>query len=67
MANIIRMKDVTKKVSLSRSTIYQKIKSGEFPLPFPIGTANSRSRGWLEATIDAWVIDQSKSDEEKKQ
>ncbi|MGN5480523.1 helix-turn-helix transcriptional regulator [Cupriavidus basilensis] len=31
MTIIIRMKDVTKRVGLSRSTIYQKIKNGEFP------------------------------------
>jgi len=56
MATIIRMKDVTKKVGLSRSTIYQKIKHGEFPPAFTIG--GGRSVGWLESVVDAWIATQ---------
>lgn len=54
---IIRMRELTEKVGLCKSAIYQLIRDGEFPAPFPI--AGGRARGWLESTIDEWIAVQS--------
>ncbi|MEM5277480.1 AlpA family phage regulatory protein [Cupriavidus taiwanensis] len=58
------MKKLTEKLGLSKSTIYQKIKDGEFPAPFSIG--NGRSRGWLESTVDSWIQEQLTRDGAQK-
>lgn len=54
---IIRMRELTEKVGLCKSAIYQLVRDGGFPQPFAI--AGSRARGWLESTIDEWIAAQS--------
>jgi prophage regulatory protein len=48
---IIRLPEVLERVSLSRTTIYQKIQEGSFPKQLKLG----RASGWLESEIDAWI------------
>lgn len=44
--------DVMNKTGLGRSTIYNKMKSGEFPKSISI----SKNRiAWLESEIDSWM------------
>lgn len=47
---ILRRKQVESRIGLSRSTIYERIKTGTFPPPISLG---SRSVGWIESEIDA--------------
>ena len=49
---IKRRPEVEAKTGLSRSTIYEKMKSGTFPKPVKLGP---RAVGWLESDIDAWL------------
>ena len=49
---IIRLPGVKNKVGLKRTSIYEKIKAGEFPKPIPLG---ARAVGWLEGDIDSWI------------
>ena len=49
---IKRRPEVEAKTGLSRSTIYEKMKSGTFPKPVKLGP---RAVGWLDAEIDAWL------------
>lgn len=49
---ILRLPDVIKATGLSRSTIYEKIKNGEFPKPVKLG---ERSRGWRQSVIAGWI------------
>ena len=51
-ATLLRMRQVRLRTGLSRSTIYLKIKSGEFPAQVSLGT---RAVGWLEAEVDRWI------------
>lgn len=51
--NVLRLKAVKSRTSLSRSTIYRLIAKGLFPKPRLLGL---RSVGWLESEIDIWVI-----------
>lgn len=50
----LRLSDVIARTGLSRSSIYQKISEGNFPPNINLG---SRSVGWLESEIDAWIQD----------
>ncbi len=49
---ILRRKQVQVRTGLSRSTIYQKVKDGDFPAPVALG---ARAVGWIEAEVVAWL------------
>lgn len=51
---VIRLQQVMAKTLMSRSTIYSYVEQGKFPAPFKLG--GTRSSGWLEADIDAWLL-----------
>ena len=52
MERMLRIKDVIKITAMSNSTIYELIKSNDFPRPKRIG---KRAVGWLENDIQNWV------------
>jgi prophage regulatory protein len=52
--SILRRKQVESRTGLCRSTIYAKIKSGDFPPPIPLG---ARAVGWIEKEIDDWLYE----------
>ena len=54
--NVIRMKDLPKKIGYQPSTIYELIAKGKFPAPFKL-VQGGRAAGWLETTIDDWIAD----------
>ncbi len=49
---ILRGKAVQQRVGLGQSSIYNKIKAGEFPKPIKI---SERAVGWLESEIEEWI------------
>ena len=49
---ILRRPDVETRTGLSRSTIYDWMKRGEFPQPVALG---ARLVGWRESDIEAWL------------
>ena len=51
----IRLKQVRELVALSRTTLYEKIKRGEFPKSYPLG---ARAKGFLASDIDDWITSQ---------
>ena len=53
--NILRLPAVISRTGLARSTIYLRLKEGEFPKPINLG---ERAVGWLEAEIDDWIEQQ---------
>ena len=52
MNAILRLPGVKKSTGLSRSTIYDKMRRGEFPEPVRLG---ERAVGWVEAEIEKWL------------
>ena len=48
----LRLKAVRERVPFSRSTIYAKIRLGEFPKPVNLG---ARAVAWKESDIDHWI------------
>ena len=49
---ILKLPLVQSKTGLSRSTIYARLSTGDFPPPIKLGV---RSIGWIEADIDEWI------------
>lgn len=49
---ILRRPQVEQRTGLSRSTLYQYIKDGDFPKPVRLGL---RAVGWLESDISEWI------------
>ena len=54
---ILRLRDVRQRVGLSRSSLYARMASGDFPRPIALGEG-ARARGWLSSEIDAWLTAQ---------
>jgi prophage regulatory protein len=50
----IRLQEVRTRTGLARSTVYQKISCGEFPVQIAI---SARSVAWLESDVDSWIDD----------
>ena len=57
--NAITIDQLTKKVSLGRSTIYRLIAEGKFPKPFQLVPNRN---AWIEDDIDRWL--EAKADPE---
>ncbi|WP_261158578.1 AlpA family transcriptional regulator [Serratia liquefaciens] len=49
---LIRLPDVMSITGLKRSTIYLKMKGGDFPHSIPIG---ERSVAWVEGEVNKWI------------
>jgi prophage regulatory protein len=54
-ATILRLTNVKARTGLSRSSIYLRIRAGEFPAQVSLGP---RAVGWLEADIERWIATQ---------
>ena len=48
----LRLPEVEHASGYRRTSIYEKIKTGEFPKPYPLG---ARAVGWLAEDIEAWI------------
>jgi len=58
----LRLPEVQRRVPFSRSTIYRKIATGEFPRPYDLGADPARAvrlgrtvAAWLESEIEDWI------------
>ena len=51
-SHILKIKDITKRCSISRSKIYRDMKEGRFPKQVHLG---SNCVGWLSYDIDNWI------------
>jgi prophage regulatory protein len=47
--------EVRWRTSLSRATIWRRVRSGEFPAPVRLGPNRI---AWLESDVNAWIQDQ---------
>ena len=54
--SILRRRQVEKRVGLTRSPLYARVKAGTLPKPIRLG--NGRAVGWIETEIDAWLAEQ---------
>lgn len=49
---VLRLPGVQERTGLSRASIYQKIKRGQFPRQIKLG---ARAAGWIEEEVDQWI------------
>ena len=49
---LLRLPEVLQLTGLSRSTLYRKVKEGDFPCPVKLG---KRAVGWRESEVIAWI------------
>jgi prophage regulatory protein len=54
---LIRLPEVKALVGLGTTSIYDKIKKGEFPRQVKLG----RLSGWVEAEVEGWISQQIQS------
>jgi len=49
---ILRLKEVIHLTGLSKSTIYDRMQTGDFPKAVPLG---GRIVGWSDSDINGWI------------
>lgn len=49
---VLRVRDVAKKMGISKATLYRWIDAGEFPKPLRLGP---RSVGWWSDDVKEWL------------
>ena len=49
---LIKLPEVLRLTGLSRSTLYRKLKEGDFPRPVQLG---KRAVAWRESEVIAWI------------
>ena len=52
---ILRVPEVLAAVGISRTTLWRRIKSGEFPPPVRLGGASAKIIGWRRADVERWI------------
>ena len=55
MDRIMRTPEVVKLTGLSKTTIWRRVRSGDFPMPVRLGSLATRSVGWREGEIKRWI------------
>jgi prophage regulatory protein len=60
---LITIKDVIRRTSFSKTTIYRLVRAGQFPKPIRIST---RRVGWLIQDLNDWVDAQTRRQGEKQ-
>lgn len=50
---ILRFPEVVNRTGLSRSSVYGRIRAGEFPTPVALGSG--RAVGFLESDVQSWI------------
>ena len=56
--SILKLPQVCSRTGFKRSSIYLKVKTGEFPAPIKLGPQAS---GWLSSEVDGWIADRIKA------
>ena len=51
---LLRMADVLQRVPFSRTTLWRRVRAGEFPSPVRLGGPNSRIIAWRATDVTAW-------------
>ncbi len=49
---LLRLKEVQERVGMSKTTIYDRMRTGTFPVPVHLGTMAA----WVESEIEGWIL-----------
>ena len=55
MERIMRIPEVVEVTGLSKTTIWRRVKSGDFPAPVRLGSLATRSIGWRSGQVQEWL------------
>ena len=55
MDRMMRIPEVAEVTGLSKTTIWRRVKSGDFPAPLRLGSLATRSVGWREGDVEKWI------------
>lgn len=55
---VLRLPQVRQRTGLGKTALYERIASGDFPQPFPLGDG-ARAVGWLSEDVDKWIATQA--------
>ena len=55
MNRILRTPEVVRVTGLSKTTIWRRVRSGDFPAPVKLGSLATRSIGWRQEEIERWI------------
>ena len=55
MDRILRTPEVVHLTGLSKTTIWRRVRSGDFPALVQLGGPESRSVGWRQEEIEKWI------------
>ena len=55
MDRMLRTPEVVRLTGLSKTTIWRRVRSGDFPVPVKLGSLGTRSIGWREAELEEWL------------
>ena len=59
---ILRITDVLAATGLGRTTLWRRVKSGDFPPPIRLGGTASRAVGWRRTEIHASIDERPSND-----
>ena len=55
MDRIMRTPEVVRATGLSKTTIWRRVRGGDFPAPVKLGSLATRSIGWREDDAESWI------------
>lgn len=54
---IMRLPAVLSATGLSRTTLWRRVRSGDFPAAVRLGGAQSRAVGWRRGDVEKWLLE----------
>lgn len=60
---ILRHAEVRKRLKISSAKLFDMVAKGQFPKPFLI-VPGGRAVGWLESTVDGWILERKEKQRE---
>ena len=55
MERMMRTPEVVNLTGLSKTTIWRRVRSGDFPIPVKLGGPAARSVGWRATDVQEWI------------
>ena len=52
---ILRTSTVLALIGLSRTSLWRRVRAGDFPSPVRLGGLGSRAVGWRRADVERWL------------
>ena len=60
-AAILRLPEVTTLTGLSKTTLWRRVRAGEFPPALRLGGPGSRAVGWRRSEVEEWLRERQAS------